>query len=182
MKSTLLCREFSILQNIKKADVVQTFLSNLSIAQAIRTPLQKRFRNKSVDYSMLNPIYQNMNREILRTRFLYFLRELWFTLMPNRGDWLIKKILEADPTLGNADVAMDTLLDKFADAVYKTIFCDWISSGTETIDSNIMVKVNIAPSNQKQCNVSFYSSLFHAKGKIKCIWKYFHSYNTIFIY
>lgn len=147
------------------------FLTNLAIAQAMRSPLPKRVKNQSIDRSQLPHVFAETDRVQIRNQFLSFLRELWVQIIPSESV-LVQKILRI---VGENDLskahARELILDSFSRSVYSVIFCDWLQAKSIIMENNIKEKVTTFTIDEQGnrvniVNTSFYESLPNAKGKL----------------
>lgn len=115
-----------------------TFLQQLAIAQALKTPLQRRVKNQSVDRSKMSKVYREMDRESIRLNFYTFLRELWYNLVPvEREGGIVQKVVEVSNGGVSWEYAQDLVLNAFSRAVYEIIFCNWLCIDDKIFACNI---------------------------------------------
>lgn len=138
LRDELLCEKGKICPTVNNPTSPITskwFWKNLSIAQAMKTPLQKRTKNCSCDRSKLVRIYGSWDRESIRDSFIAFLRELWFELSAEGKGGVIDLVREIS---GNTwDYAFQIVLDSFSRSIYEIIFCNWLCVSDSIMEANV---------------------------------------------
>jgi hypothetical protein len=154
-------------QNVLESE---EWLTNLALANAMKTPRPKRERDQSIDRAKLAKIYGENDRISIRDNFTNFVKELYFLINPQiklgGGTENLLEIVSNDPQIMDDAQAFEHLMRMFADTVYKIIFCDWLSEFKDEalFETNFRRAVNVVSTTQQQ-QISFYVSLPTANGK-----------------
>lgn len=123
----------------------------LATLMAMRTKLEHRPKNTTIEKGLLMPIYNGMDREAIRKVWRGFIRELWLRSIPvdetNNQIPIVRQKTKAQTLLHAQDV--------FANMIYEYIFCNALKAEHSGRLKNMNLKLGLKVSD----TVNFYEAI-----------------------